>query len=86
MGILLGLAAALLYGSSDFGGGLLSRRLGSLQVNVIGGIGAAALAWAAILLAPGPGPSVRAIAWGLAAGLGGGVGSLVLYRGWPAGR
>ena len=37
MGILLGLAAALLYGGSDFGGGLLSRRFGSLQVNVPGG-------------------------------------------------
>ena len=86
MGILLGLAAAVLYGTSDFGGGLLSRRLGSLQVNVIGGIGATALAWAAILLAPGPGPSVRAIAWGLAAGLGGGVGSLVLYRGLARGQ
>jgi len=34
MGILLGLAAALLYGGSDFGGGLASRRLGSLQVTV----------------------------------------------------
>jgi drug/metabolite transporter (DMT)-like permease len=86
MGILLGLAAALLYGSSDFGGGLLSRRLGSLQVNVIGGLGAAVLAWAAILLVPGPGPSVRAIGWGLAAGLGGGVGSLVLYRGLARGQ
>ena len=86
MGILLGLAAALLYGTSDFGGGLLSRRLGSLQVNLIGGIGATTLAWAAILLAPGPGPSVRAIAWGTAAGLGGGVGSLVLYRGLARGQ
>ena len=36
MGILLGLAAALLYGSSDFGGGLLSRRLGLVRVTVIG--------------------------------------------------
>src|SRR5690348_18449491 len=86
MGILLGLAAALLYGSSDFGGGLLSRRLGSLQVNVIGGLGAAVLAWAAILLVPGPGPSVRAIGWGLAAGLGGGAGTLVLYRGLARGQ
>jgi hypothetical protein len=33
MGIILGLAAALLYGGSDFGGGLLSRQLGSLRVN-----------------------------------------------------
>ena len=41
MGILLGLAAALLYGSSDFGGGLLSRRLGPVRVTVIG----SAAAW-----------------------------------------
>ena len=31
MGIILGLAAALLYGGCDFGGGLLSRRLGSVR-------------------------------------------------------
>src|SRR5580704_15232789 len=36
MGILLALAAAVLYGSSDFGGGLASRRLGSLRVAVVG--------------------------------------------------
>ena len=34
MGILLGLAAALLYGGSDFGGGVLSRRLGEVRVAV----------------------------------------------------
>jgi hypothetical protein len=39
MGIILGLAAALLYGGSDFGGGLLSRQLGSLRVNVVGHAG-----------------------------------------------
>jgi len=86
MGILLGLAAALLYGTSDFGGGLLSRRLAPLPVNVMGGMGAAALAWAATLLTPGPGPGVRAIAWGLAAGLGGGAGNLALYRGLARGQ
>jgi drug/metabolite transporter (DMT)-like permease len=86
MGIVLGLAAALLYGGSDFGGGLLSRRMGALRVNVIGSIGAAVLAWAVLLLAPGPAPSVRAVAWGLAAGLGGGAGSLALYRGLARGQ
>src|ERR1700678_1158947 len=81
MGIFLGLAAALLYGSSDFGGGLLSRTLGPVRVSVIGSAAAAALAWIALVASGGPEPSVRAIAWGLVSGLGGGVGTLVLYRG-----
>jgi len=86
MGIVLGLLAALLYGGSDFGGGLLSRRLGSLPVTVIGSAGAVLLVWPAVLLLPGPAPSVRAIVWGLAAGLGGGTGTLVLYRGLARGH
>ncbi len=86
MGILLGLAAALLYGGSDFGGGLASRRLGSLQVTVIGSAVATALAWATLILVGGPGPSARAIAWGLASGLAGGAGTLVLYRGLARGQ
>ena len=86
MGIILGLAAALLYGGSDFGGGLLSRRLGSLRVNVIGSLAATVLAWAALIGSGGPEPSVRAVAWGLASGLAGGVGSLVLYRGLARGQ
>ena len=86
MGILLGLAAALLYGGSDFGGGLASRRLGSLQVTVIGSAVATVLAWATLILAGGPGPSARAVTWGLASGLAGGAGTLVLYRGLARGQ
>ena len=86
MGIVLGLVAALLYGGSDFGGGLLSRRLGSLSVTIVGSAGAVLLVWPALLLGHGPAPSVRAIAWGLAAGLGGGTGTLVLYRGLARGQ
>ena len=86
MGILLGLAAALLYGGSDFGGGLASRRLGALRVSVVGSAAATVLAWAALFLVGGPGPSVRAVAWGLAAGLAGGAGTLVLYRGLARGQ
>ena len=86
MGILLGLAAALLYGGSDFAGGLLSRRLGFVRVTVIGSAAAAALAWVALIVSHGPEPSVRAVAWGLASGLGGGVGTLVLYRGLARGQ
>ena len=86
MGILLGLAAALLYGGSDFGGGMASRRFGSLRVTVIGSAAATLLAWATLILAGGAGPSLRAVAWGLASGLAGGAGTLVLYRGLARGQ
>jgi len=86
MGILLALAAAVLYGSSDFGGGLASRRLGSLRVSVVGSAAATVLAWATLILVGGPGPSLRAVAWGLASGLAGGAGTLVLYRGLARGQ
>lgn len=86
MGILLALAAAVLYGGSDFGGGLASRRLGSLRVSVVGSAAATVLAWATLILVGGPGPSLRAVAWGLASGLAGGAGTLVLYRGLARGQ
>lgn len=86
MGIVLGLAAALLYGSSDFGGGVASRRFGSLRVTVIGSAVATVLAWATLGVVGGPGPTVRAVAWGLASGLAGGIGTMVLYRGLARGQ
>src|SRR6202050_4361787 len=86
MGIALGRVAALLYGSSDFGGGLASRRFGSLQVTVIGSAVATVLAWATLIAVGGPRPSFRAVAGGLASGLAGGAGTLVLYRGLARGQ
>ena len=91
MGILLGLAAAILYGSSDFGGGLLSRRLGSLAVNVVGSSAAVVLVWIALAATNGNAfgshsPSVHAIVWGIVSGVGGAVGTLVLYRGLARGQ
>ena len=44
------------------------------------------LAWATLILADGPGPSLRAVAWGLASGLAGGAGTLMLYRGLARGQ
>ena len=86
MGVILGLAAALLYGGSDFAGGLTSRKLGALPVNVVGSSVAAALAWMALLAAGGPGPTVHAVTWGLASGLGGGIWTTMLYRGLARGQ
>jgi drug/metabolite transporter (DMT)-like permease len=86
VGIILGLAAALLYGGSDFAGGLASRKLGAVPVNVVGSFVAAVLAWVALLAIGGPGPTVHAVAWGLVSGLGGGVGTTMLYRGLARGQ
>lgn len=86
MGILLGLAAAVLYGASDFGGGLASRRLGALAVSVVGSTAATALVWAVLLFGHGPAPTGHAVVWGLVSGVGGGLGTLVLYRGLARGR
>ena len=86
LGILLGLAAAVLYGGSDFSGGLASRKLGSVAVNLVGGVAATSGTWIALALSNGPGPDVRSVVWGVVGGIGGGVGSLALYRGLARGR
>ena len=86
MGIVLGLAAALLYGSADFGGGLLSRRMAFMPVTVVGSAAATVLVWVVLVVGGGPAPSAHAIAWGLVSGVGGGVGTLVLYRGLARGQ
>jgi uncharacterized membrane protein len=86
MGILLGLAAAVLYGGSDFGGGLASRRLGALAVSIAGSTAATVLVWVVLLVSHGPAPTGSAVVWGLVSGLGGGLGTLVLYRGLARGR
>jgi uncharacterized membrane protein len=86
MPILLGLAAALSYGLSDFLGGLLSRRVHYAIVAVIGNASALVVT-VLVLAASGPaaaGPD--AMFWGAAAGFGGGFGTLMLYRGLGLGR
>jgi drug/metabolite transporter (DMT)-like permease len=86
MGIMLGLAAALLYGSSDFAGGAAARRFGELRVTFIGSVIATAGVWAMLLVVGGPGPSARAVGWGVVAGVAGDIGTLVLYRGLARGQ
>src|ERR1700704_5057282 len=86
MGIILGLAAALLYGGSDFAGGLASRKLGAVACNAVAASVAAALSWGGLLSIGGPGPTAHAVAWGLVSGLGGGVGTTMLYRGLARGQ
>ncbi|MEU8141128.1 EamA family transporter [Nonomuraea sp. NPDC048901] len=83
--VLLALAAAALYGASDFLGGLLSRRTHYALVGLVGQ-SAAAIGGLAAALAVSAQLSMGAIGWGIGAGLGGAVGTLALYRGLSRGR
>jgi drug/metabolite transporter (DMT)-like permease len=92
MVILLGLAAAMLYGSGDFLGGLASRRAHVLTVLTLvetaGAIVALAVALSVTLSITGAssGPvSLPGLAWGIAAGTIGGLGLIIFYAGLAAG-
>ncbi|MEO8966843.1 MAG: DMT family transporter [Solirubrobacteraceae bacterium] len=86
MAVVLALGAALAYGTSDFAGGLASRRFAAGPVTaVIEAVGLLA-ATAAVLLFPGAGPSATVLAWGAVSGVGTGVGALSLYHGLSIGR
>ena len=86
MAILLGLTAALGYGAGDFLAGLLSRRIHHVLVALIGDVVALGLTAAALGLTANAGPSSTALFWGAASGVGGGIGTVVLYRGLGRGR
>jgi len=84
MVILLGLAAAVLYGSGDFLGGMAARRAHVLMVLMLAEGAGAAVALAAAVISPGP-ASLTGLAWGTGAGLIGGLGLIVFYTGLAAG-
>ena len=78
------LAAALLYGSADFLGGMATRRARALSI-----LPASAFAGLLIVLiaalASGEPPRLPGLAWGLAAGAVGGIGLIVFYAGLAEG-
>ena len=84
--ILLALSAALVYGTADFLGGLFSRRSHFVPINLIGNLTASAVAFTALAITGVPALSTSTLLWGLAAGLGSGVGGLALYRGLAKGE
>lgn len=85
MAVVLALVAAASWGSSDFLAGLASRRASALNV-VVGAhlVGLLSLA----VLAPALSGSLRGedLLWGAAGGVGGGIGTALLYRGLAVGR
>ncbi len=84
MVILLGLAATVLYGSGDFLGGLATRRAHVLAVLTLAEGAGAAVALTAAAISPGA-PSLAGLAWGIGAGLIGGLGLIIFYIGLAAG-
>jgi drug/metabolite transporter (DMT)-like permease len=81
----LALASALSYGVSDFVGGILSRTRSIWMVAAASQLTAAVGTAVVGLVAPGD-PSPADFAWGAAAGLGGALGIVFLYRGLSRGR
>ena len=85
MAVLLALCSALAYGVSDFIGGIASRRTSAWAIAVAGtSTSAVCTSLAAVVV--GAGASTGSLAWGAVAGLGGGLGTGFLYRGFAVGR
>jgi drug/metabolite transporter (DMT)-like permease len=82
LAVLLALASAIGYGSSDFAAGLASRDVSVIGVTLFASVISTAIVAAALPFAASPGPSAAALAWGFGAGLGGTLGALALYLGF----
>jgi drug/metabolite transporter (DMT)-like permease len=83
--VLFALGAALAYGLSDFLGGVISRRTSVWPVAMLACAGAGLGTLVLALVVDGT-PTGADIAWGLLAGVGSGVGTAFLYRGFAKGR
>jgi drug/metabolite transporter (DMT)-like permease len=82
--VLLALASALLWGASDFGGGLASRRAGA-QAVVAGSQAVGLVALLVLLPWLGGRPTAGDLLLGAAAGAAGGIGLVVFYRAMAGG-
>lgn len=81
MGVILAGLSALLYGGADFAGGFASRRASAMSVVAVSQIfGIAAALIAAPIIGAGA-VTFSDLMWGAAAGVGGAVGLIALYRG-----
>ena len=82
LAIVLALASAIAYGSSDFAAGLASRTASVIRVSLLATVASAVLVFAALPFAAAHRPDVAALAWGAAAGAGGTGGAFALYMGF----
>lgn len=85
MAALLALASSLLYGVSDFAGGLVARRIHFATVALVGQAGALAFMAVVSIVVPATSVEVGDLAWGGLSGVGTGVGMTFLFRGLSRG-
>jgi len=84
--ILLGLAAAATWGAADFGGGFAARRTNAFGVVIVSHIGSGIVTAALALLTGELFPSSQSWLLGIAAGVAGGTGLMLLYRALAGGK
>jgi drug/metabolite transporter (DMT)-like permease len=84
MVVLLGLTAAMLYGTGDFLGGLATRRAPVLMVLMLAETASVIVALPVASMSPGP-ARLAGLAWGISAGMVGGLGLIIFYIGLAAG-
>jgi drug/metabolite transporter (DMT)-like permease len=80
LAVLLGLASGLCWGTADFFGGLQARRWPALIVALWGQLGGGTSLLVALALRGDP-PAPEGFLWGMGAGIFGGVGLVLFYRG-----
>jgi uncharacterized membrane protein len=82
LAVLLALAAAIGYGCSDFAAGLAARRSSVIRVALMTEAVCVVVIGPVLPFTAAGAPSIRAVAWGMASGLAGVSGALVLYLGF----
>ncbi|WP_432478633.1 EamA family transporter [Nocardioides sp. GXQ0305] len=83
--VILSLLSATAYGLSDFVGGVLSKRASPWSVALVGQLAGAVLVLGLTTVTSGT-PTAAHLGWAVVAGVGNGLGTAFLYRGFASGR
>lgn len=86
MSVVLSLIAAIAYGASDFVAGLMSRRSSAYLVAAVAQLAAACAGVVLALVFPWSHVTLVSLGWGLLAGVGSGIGTGFLYRGFAVAK
>jgi drug/metabolite transporter (DMT)-like permease len=82
LAVLLALASAVGYGGSDYAAGLAARNASVIRVTILSEAASVVLMLLIVPWVSTQAPSLTAVAWGAAAGIGGVVGAMALYLGF----
>jgi drug/metabolite transporter (DMT)-like permease len=85
MAVILGLLAALAFGSSDFVAGVGGRRADAIAITAVAQPFGLLAALVGVVILPKGSPSPAVLEWGALSGVGSGLGTVALYWGLSAG-